>query len=209
MTEARRIARAIRPYLNEYADRYDQEKYRPNVYRSVRRAFRCGHDVQALAIRDALLWKWGHLGKPAIPAAHTALIEDVQNGWSKTVAGLPASTPDAFHVLDARFGPGRFITIAFLLHLLRPADVPIVDQHNFRSVNWFMREVRPGWKTKAVPTRYRDLEVTAAFMKAVLKGWRQSMPASAPAARQLDKFLMMYGKAIKVAKRPVIYRAAP
>ena len=87
----------------------------------------------------------------------------------------------------------------FLLHLLRPLSVPIVDQHNFRAVNSLIRQVRPSWQSKTMPTRYRDLETVAMFMAAVLKGWRQSMPASAPSSHRLDKFLMMYGKALKAA----------
>jgi hypothetical protein len=197
--EARRIARAIRPWLDEYADRYDQKKYWPKVYTSVRREFGEPAGASPDAIRDALRWKWGHLGKPAFPSAHARLIAQIQNGWSEAVAALPASTVGAFEELDARFGPKRFITVAFLLHLLRPLSVPIVDQHNFRAVNSLIRQVRPSWQSKTMPTRYRDLETVAMFMAAVLKGWRQSMPASAPSSRRLDKFLMMYGKALKAA----------
>lgn len=40
----------------------------------------------------------------------------------------------------------------------------------------------------------------AAFMEAVLAAWVLRAPESAPSDRDLDKFLMMYGKAIK--KRP-------
>lgn len=197
--EARRIARAIRPWLDEYADRYDQKKYWPNVYTAVRREFRQPAGASPDAIRDALRWKWGHLSKPAFPAAHARLIAQIQDGWPEAVAALPASTVGAFEELDARFGPKRFITVAFLLHLLRPLSVPIVDQHNFRAVNSLMRQVRPTWQSKTKPTRYRDLETVTMFMAAVLKGWRQSMPASAPSSRRLDKFLMMYGKTLKPA----------
>ncbi len=197
--EARRIARAIRPWLDEYADRYDKKKYWPKVYTSVRREFGQPAGAGPDAIRDALRWKWGHLGKPAFPAAQARLIAQIQDGWSEAVAALPASAVGAFEELDVRFGPKRFITVAFLLHLLRPLSVPIVDQHNFRAVNSLIRQVRPSWQSKTMPTRYRDLETVAMFMAAVLKGWRQSMPVSAPSIRRLDKFLMMYGKALKPA----------
>lgn len=199
--EARRIARAIRPSLHEYAARYERRKYWPSVYNSVLRQFGRGDRVPKDAIRDALMWKWGHLGKPTIPSAHRALIIDIQNAWSEAVADLPLAPSDAFAVLNQRFGPKRFVTIAFLLHLVRPADVPIVDQHNFRAVNWFMREVRPGWRMKGMPTRYRDLETVSTFMASVLIAWRQCMPVSVPTRRRLDRFLMMYGKALKVSER--------
>jgi len=34
-------------------------------------------------------------------------------------------------------------------------------------------------------------------MEVVLTAWRRRAPESAPSDRDLDKFLMMYGKAIK------------
>jgi hypothetical protein len=200
--EARRIASAIRPRLWEYADRYDEKKYWPHIYTLIRREFRDSADVSRGAIRKALLWKWGHLGKRRIPAAHTALIADIQGGWSKVAATLPSSHSGAFDVLDSSFGPNRFVTVAFMLHLLRPRSVPIVDQHNFRAVNDLIRQVRPEWRPRAAPCRYRDLETVTMFMETVLKAWRQSMPVSAPSSRTFDKFLMMYGKAIKHHRVP-------
>lgn len=45
--------------------------------------------------------------------------------------------------------------------------------------------------------RYADIALIAAFMEAVLEAWVLQAPESAPSDRDLDKFLMMYGKAIK------------
>src|SRR4051812_10571937 len=89
LDEARRIARAIRPWLDEYADRYDQKKYWPKVYTSVRREFGQPSGASPDAIRNALRWKWGHLSKPAFPAAHASLIAQIQDGWSEAVAAPP------------------------------------------------------------------------------------------------------------------------
>src|SRR5947207_15984695 len=95
-------------------------------------------------LRDALLWKYGHLGKPAIPPAHERLISQLQRGWPAAVAALPNVPKHVFVALDRDFGgKTRFITVAFLLHLLYPSKVPIIDQHNFRAVNALMAEVRP------------------------------------------------------------------
>jgi hypothetical protein len=72
-----------------------------------------------------------------------------------------------------------------------------VDRFAFRAVNWFMRKVRPGWRMKGMPSRYRGLEIVSTFMASVLTAWRQCMPVSVPSRRTLDRFLMMYGKALK------------
>ncbi len=70
-----------------------------------------------------------------------------------------------------------------------------------------MARVRPGWRSRKWPSDYAHLMFLASFMKAVLAAWRQHTPDSAPNARDLDRFLMMYGKAIKVRSPKV--RAKP
>ena len=149
-------------------------------------------------LRDALLWKYGHLGKPTIPPAHELLISQLQRGWPAAVTALPGAPDDAFVAIERDFGgKTRFITVAFLLHLLHPRKVPIIDQHNFRAVNALLASVRPAWKIKRRPSQYADISLVAAFMEAVLTAWRRRAPESVPSNRDLDKFLMMYGKAIK------------
>lgn len=196
--EAWAIAKAIKPRFTKYADQYDTKKYRPDVYQRVRREFRQPTRVVRATLRDALLWKYGHLGKPAIPPAHEALISQLQRGWRTAAAALPSTPKDAFVALDQEFGgKTRFITVAFLLHLLHPSEVPIIDQHNFRAVNALLAGARPGWRSKRQPSRYADIVLVAAFMKTLLTAWGRRAPASVPSDRKLDKFLMMYGKSIK------------
>ena len=197
-SEAWQIAKGIRPRFAEYSSQYDTKKYWPEVYERVGREFRQPAAVTPGTLRDALLWKYGHLRKPAIPPAHERLISQLQRGWPAAVAALPNAPEDAFVALDRDFGgKTRFITVAFLLHLLHPGKVPIIDQHNFRAVNAFMTCVRPAWHTRMRPSHYEDITLVAAFMQAVLAAWVLGAPESAPSGRDLDKFLMMYGKAIK------------
>ncbi len=196
--EAWQVVRAIRPRFAEYAAQYDTKKYWPDVYRDVRREFGQPRTVTPKTLRQALLWKYGHLGKPAIPSAHEALISQLQLGWSAAAAVLPRLPEDAFVAIDRYFGGrSRFITVAFLLHLLHPRKVPIIDQHNFRAVNALLASVRSSWKPRGQPSRYADILLVAGFMDAVLAAWSRGAPERAPGARELDKFLMMYGKAIK------------
>jgi hypothetical protein len=178
---------------------YDIKKYPPEAYDRVRTAFDRPVLVAPGTLREALLWKYGHLNKSgAIPPAHERLISEIQRGWPSAVAALPGAPKEDFLALDRTFGgKTRFITIAFLLHLLRPHEVPIIDQHNFRAVNALMSRVRQGWRWRRAPSHYDDLEFVAAFMKTVLESWTRHATASAPGMRELDKFLMMYGKHIK------------
>jgi hypothetical protein len=196
--EAWQIAEAIRTRFAEYVAQYDTKKYWPVIYGRIRREFRQPERMAPGTLRDALLWKYGHLGKPAIPPAHELLVSQLQRGWPAAVTALPAAPDDAFVAIDRDFGgKTRFITVAFLLHLLHPRKVPIIDQHNFRAVNALLAGVRPAWKIRRRPSQYADILLVAAFMEAVLTAWRRRAPESVPSNRDLDKFLMMYGKAIK------------
>ena len=147
-----------------------------------------------------MLWKYGHLGKPAIPPDHERLIAQLQIRWSAVAVDLP-NDPEAVYVaLDRAFGgKTRFITVAFLVHLLHQTTVSIIDQHNYRAVNDLMTRVRPTWKARKRPSTYADILLVSSFMQAVLAAWRLRVPESTPSDRELDKFLMMYGKAIKRA----------
>jgi phosphoglycolate phosphatase-like HAD superfamily hydrolase len=88
LAEAWQIAKAIRPRFAEYMTQYDTKKHWPVVYERVRREFRQPERMAPGTLRDALLWKYGHLGKPAIPPAHELLISQLQRGWPAVVTAL-------------------------------------------------------------------------------------------------------------------------
>lgn len=202
-SEAHAIVEAIRPSFAFYRDQFNAKKFPEDVLDRVQIEFSHPAQMSPGTIRDALLWKFGHHGKQRIPATHDHLIAQLEKGWPAAVSALPATADEAFEFLNRTFGsPHRFITIAFLVHLLHPGKVPIIDQHNFRAVNDLMTQVRRGdWHSKLKPSRYTDLKVVAAFMGAILVSWREHAP-NPPSDRELDKFLMMYGKAIKgIAKQ--------
>ena len=97
--EALQVVRAIKPRFREFVLLYDTKKYWPDVYEGVLRQFGQPVSVSPVAIRDALLWKYGHLGKPAIPPAHEVLISQVQAGWTLIARSLPPTPQEAFEAL--------------------------------------------------------------------------------------------------------------
>jgi hypothetical protein len=199
--ETVRVVELIRPSFDEYVSKYDERKYPPGIYENLLRAFGTDHKVSDDDIRTALLWKFGHLAKRRIPSSHEALISHLQEQWRELSSATLASTVEAFDRFAAVEGPRRYITVTFLLHLLRPAEVPIIDQHNFRAMNCYFSKVRPGWHGKSKPSSYADLETLSSFLRAVRACWKRIEPSSVPCQRHLDRFLMMYGRALKWQKR--------
>jgi hypothetical protein len=172
------------------------------VYARVVAEFQHPATVSEHTIREALLWKWGHLGKSRIPATHTNLIALAASCWPQITA-TPLSSPRAsFDRLRGAIGTGnRFITVAFLTHLLHPEAVPIIDQHNFRALNALLAMVRHDWPIKKRPSRYENIELLSDVMAAILRTWKRRAPRSIPTRSQLDRFLMMYGKSLKRTQR--------
>ncbi len=197
--ESARIVRAIRPTFADIVAKFDVNKYPADVYERVRAAFSNPGQVSGDVLRDALLWKYGHLRKSGrIPQTHRRLIRDLQGKWSSLVQDLPLSPDLAFRLLKTRFGGStRFITVAFIVHLLHQDQIPIIDQHNFRAVNALIRGVRPSWSGKKRPSQFEDILLVAAFVASIIAGWRQQDAATCPTPRSIDQFLMVYGKKLK------------
>lgn len=201
--EARRVVERIRPYFDEYVSKYDERKYPPGVYEDLLRAFGAPDEVTGSDIRTAILWKFGHLGKQRIPSHHESLISCIQERWPVLSPAILGSPGEAFNRLDTAVGgPHRYITVSFLLHLLRPSEVPLIDRFNFRAMNYYFDEVRPGWRSKHRPSVYSDLETVSNFLNAITRGWQIVDASSLPAKRDLDRFLMMKGKALKSQQVP-------
>lgn len=187
------------PVFDEVAGRFDTRKYPAQVYKEVLDAFKDPTRVSGEAIRKALLWKYGHLPKTgSIPLAHQRLIADVRQVWPRA-SGMVLTTPDqAFiDIDDLCGGRTRFITVAFLTHLLFPEQVPIIDQHNFRAINGFIHDMQPMWLGRKKPSTWSDVKAVGAFMEGVLSAWMSCSVASVPTRERLDQFLMMYGKELK------------
>jgi hypothetical protein len=199
--EASRIVELIRPHLDEYIAKYDERKYPPVIYERLLRVFRAPRRMDADDIRQAILWKFGHLRKRRIPAHHERLISELQRKWPKLIPVLAGSAEEVFTRMTVAAGRHRYITVSFLLHLLMPLDIPIIDQHNFRAMNHYFKAVRSGWRPKSKPRAYEDLTTFAAFLRSVLGRWKTIDPLTVPSEKLLDQYLMMFGKALKARRR--------
>ena len=195
--EAAAIARSIAHKLTEYAQRYDVHKYPPAVYEELKAAFRNLALVERPEIERALRWKFGHRAKLRIPEAHSRLIADLAAVWPTFIQhDLEDPHQICRFLLEKLKRPDAFVTIAFLTHLICGECVPIIDQHNLRAINHFIGKVREGWIGKSKPNCMGDVWLVKGFLQAVPAAWPLG-DTERPDEIQLDRFLMMYGKAIK------------
>ncbi len=189
---------AIEPDLLRYAKQFDVRKYPPTELERLRRTvFANPGSVIECDIVAALKWKYGHMRKINFPGQQRALASRIAGMWAANPM-LPALDPlDTFQKWRGSLGSTSFITICFLLHLINPATVPILDQHNYRSVNRHLARLRPDFVVKAKPSQFADLLLVRDFGNVVLEGWQRYSSIETPTADILDRYLMMHGKAQK------------
>ena len=186
------IVGVVQANYKEYLAQYSYIKYSAQEYQRFKRIF---SEFNAIAELDlALLWKWGHWGKSNYPSKQGALIKEVSALWIKylqwvgTLADSPA--PKAtFLWWNERLGRVRYITTAYLTHLIHPHDVPIIDQHNFRAMNHLI----VAHQSKKKPSGWDDIVHLKRFLNEVTTKLQYSESG-------FDKYLMMYGRALKPRK---------
>jgi len=195
---ARRVACRIAEELDTYIGRYDVRKYPQDIYHHLITRFGEPEQLAADDIRLALVWKYGHVGKPRIPDGHERFAREIWRCWPAVIRDLPLTHRDVFEQMWKEFGrPKRFVTIAILTHLMFPNWIPIIDQHNFRAANQLLHLEVPAWPRPGprVPSTWYDLEFLNGFMREVLDAWPEHAPV--PTRRQLDLYLMMLGAELK------------
>ncbi|CAG1007660.1 hypothetical protein ANAEL_03566 [Anaerolineales bacterium] len=196
--EKQRIVDAIRPGFQERVNAYNSYLYPETIYEDLCAAFRDPARVAPVDIENALRWKYGHWRKKDYPSAHHKLIELIQSEWEAFRPLQAASPKEIFDWWGEILGrQHRFITNSFILHLLRSSDIPIIDQNNFRSMNFYLCQVRAVWKSKGKPSQYSDLLTLREFMRSVVEQWTRDATAPSLNMRLLDKYLMTFGQWLK------------
>lgn len=199
--EIRTIILAIEPEWRSYAIRYDEVKYPPAEIVRLRAVFSTIGLVPMDDVEAALIWKYGHTGKANYPDRHRELAAKIARLWTENAVLPEQDMEGAFRKWRHLLGPTSFITVCFLLHLVNPGTMPILDQHNYRSVSRHLMKVRPAWLLKAKPSTFGDLLLVREFGVAVLGAWEKHVASPKPSTDDLDRYLMMHGKSLKATSR--------
>ena len=182
-----------------YLQQYDLGKYPVEIYETVKNKFST-LNVEEESIRNALEWKWGHTGKSNYPVNHKKLIKEITKSWKKFIVSKhdKSSAKKNFDWWKNNIDnpqSTRFITIAFIIHLIHNEDIPIIDQHNYRALNFFSNNLKSSEKFKKKPSKWEDIMMLKQFTNEILPVLSNKSP------QDFDKFLMMFGKSIKKNKK--------
>ncbi len=190
LTDANKIAAYIQPVFLQVLNEYDFGKYPASDYQRFKMSFSTLNN-QNPDIKDALIWKWGHWGKPNFPQHHKMLIEEIENLWPEFVmSDNCTSSSQTFEWWRKKLvKQTRYITVAYITHLIHHTEpFPIIDQHNFRAMNALIGYIYPKRKAKKKPSNWNDIVLLKSFIEHLCD---TNLTCTYD---ELDRFLMMYGR---------------
>ena len=175
--------------LEHFELEYNYKLYPNDQYKRFKNTF-SSLEKKNDQIYDALRWKWGHWNKTNFPESHKSLINRVESYWNSFV--VSQETNDASKTFDwwkDKLGKNtRYITTAYITHLVHhEKGIVIIDQHNFRCMNFFLKKELPQWKYNKKPSKWSDLALLSDFSEKICQElkWDKS---------KLDRVLMIYGR---------------
>ena len=187
------IEKIINHNFNIYYSQYDFNKYSASDYKTFQ------NDFSTLAnknksIEEALKWKWGHSGKLNYPQTHKDLIQEVKSSWLNFASKKINNPIETYkYWKNALQKDTRYITVAYITHLVHYKEIPIIDQHNYRAMNYFITLVNSNAKIKKKPSNWNDVLKLKEFILTLSIRLNKN-------TEDIDKYLMMFGRSIKPRK---------
>ena len=186
--KAHEIAMKIEPNYERLVRKYRYDKYPKDPYDNFKEIF-SNLTQENNKIEKALIWKWGHWCKKNFPQSHRNLIKEVNDLWPEFIESKVGSdSKNTFFWWRKRLVKyHRFITVAYLTHLVHHKQIYIIDQHNFRAVNYLIGV----GNAKKKPSNWEDVLLVKDFIEKVCKVMNENDYG------KMDRFLMEYGKEVK------------
>jgi hypothetical protein len=181
------ILRKIDCFYGELLGKYDGEKYNEEEYQRLCEAFSTPANIEGNDIEDALAWKYGKTRKNLMNnPKYEGVISSFKDGWQSFISSGTTSGDNVFNFWNERIG-SSFISVAFVAHLISPLEIPIVDQHTFRAVRYFLDIVEYEHGIRKVPGSLSEIHTLKEFVHSFSNAKNTSL-------REFDKYLMMFGK---------------
>lgn len=181
------ITEKIDCFFSELIQKYEAGKYDELEYQRLLRIFQQPAQVGTRDIEDVLAWKYGKTRENLLKKRnYTSVISLFQNNWQDYIEKEITSGEEAFIYWQKKIGTS-FISVAFMVHLLFPNEIPIVDQHTFRGARYFLELVNFNHNIKQAPNSLSEIHMLNKFVHVFSERLGKSL-------REFDKYLMMFGK---------------
>lgn len=198
-----RISKKIGYFYEEIKLKYESKKYDEDKYAELRELFQdigaIDEDVICEDLTDsALAWKYARtVDDLRANGQYTEVRYSLYDNWEEFKLKEWQERPSGKAIFNYWFEevdyPISFITAAFIAHLCRPNQVPIVDQHNLRAVRYFLSDVNAENNLTQNPNTWEEIRTVKKFIRTFSADRNVSV-------RDLDKYLMMFGKHVAPSK---------
>jgi hypothetical protein len=177
----------INCFYTELLGKYEEEKYNEQEYERLCTAFNSPGGIGRKDIEDALAWKYGKTHENLLKnPKYEGVISSFADGWPSFLEEGAASGDAVFNYWSRQIG-SSFISVAFVAHLIYPTEIPIVDQHTFRAVRYFLNQVGFSHAVRKVPGSLGEIHTLKEFVNSFATSMNVNL-------REFDKYLMMFGK---------------
>jgi hypothetical protein len=188
-TQENKISKKIDWFYGEIIDKYDESKYDEEEYARLKRVFSDPFDVDYYDLKHALMWKYGKSTEKSFNKnkSHLGTVRTLNNNWKAFASQKLRAGESQFNFLMSKAKSTQYISIAFICHLLSPGKVPIIDQHNYRALRYFLMDSGYKKTMKGSASNWEDIVLLKDFINRFTRGKNRSK-------RDFDKYLMMFGK---------------
>lgn len=181
------ISNKINCFFSELTKKYEKGKYDEEGYIYLLSTFENPKNVKDEDIEYALAWKYGKTRKNFLKnPQYKNIALSFKMNWPDYIAADIRSGDDTFKHWNGKIKTS-FISKVFITHLLFPSDIPIVDQHTFRSVRYFLSAVNYNHGIKKIPNTLAEIHTFKEFLHCFSEKKGVNF-------REFDKYLMMFGK---------------
>jgi len=203
-------------FIGDWEKRYDKEKYPPLFYEHFLKQIKlCQNETDLFTYLFRMLhWKFGKVREGTGEVANTIIIDNTPFTWLSIEGDFERYKNDTeflqhcfqfrngetdayefFRYIQERkqiFGKGLVLHI-FLMHLLRPEEYPIIDQHVWRTMKVFHADT---WSINQKPETWDDYKRYMAFFNDVFTSLQGENHLQFD-RQTIDRAFMSFGKWVK------------
>ncbi|GAB7057311.1 MULTISPECIES: hypothetical protein [unclassified Paenibacillus] len=189
--EKRAIAAFVQEHVDEHLFRFPYARYPVEPLDEWKRMFCDPAAVPITALRQALGWQFGAWQRKDLPSAHSRTILNIVKAWPEFVQSAAFGAAQSFQFWEKRLPDWQngFNAATFLLHLLRPDDFEIADQHRIQAMAELLKAINHQDSEQAFSRSLQDLERYSEFFRAIMP----KLSFGSKNRLQFDRFLKAYG----------------
>ncbi len=168
--EKRAIAAFVQEHVDEHLFRFPYARYPVEPLDEWKRMFCDPAAVPITALRQALGWQFGAWQRKDLPSAHSRTILNIVKAWPEFVQSAAFGAAQSFQFWEKRLPDWQngFNAATFLLHLLRPDDFEIADQHRIQAMAELLKAINHQDSEQAFSRSLQDLERYSEFFRAIM-----------------------------------------